>query len=140
MDNYTKTLNEKIKTEGWKKIGQEGGTYIIATFWREDTDETISTCVRDYDYADCSRDNNELYYMDIDTEAWDRYARKHMNGIFKGDIVEIYKGRKSLGTRGKVVDKYQYRDRYGRFVAMYLVLDNGIRVQQQNCKVVEERK
>lgn len=55
--------------KGFYKVAQNGGCYISATFYNPDTKEVVSCCVRDYDYADCSRDNDELYYIEIDEEV-----------------------------------------------------------------------
>ena len=47
--------------EGFFKVKQSGGSYVVAVFYNPYTGETRSECVRDYDYGDCSRDNDELY-------------------------------------------------------------------------------
>ena len=38
-------------------------------FFNPCTLEEYSKCVRDYDYMDCSRDDDEAYYMEIDKNA-----------------------------------------------------------------------
>ena len=48
--------------EGFFKVKQDGGTFICATFFNPVTKEEFSECVRDYDYSDYSRDNDDLYY------------------------------------------------------------------------------
>lgn len=121
---------------GFYKVAQDGGTYVVATFYNPLTNESISKCVRDYDYADCSRDNDELYYMDIDNEA--RIKWLHSKGvILVGDVVEVVKGRKiPVGTVARVTDKKPYKDRYGRTQAIYLYFDNGMRTNEENCKLM----
>ena len=121
---------------GFYKVAQDGGTYVVATFYNPVTNESISKCVRDYDYADCSRDNDELYYMDIDNEA--RIKWLHSKGvILVGDVVEVVKGRKiPVGTVARVTDKKPYKDRYGRTQAIYLYFDNGMRTNEENCKLM----
>ena len=47
------------------KVRQEGGSYVVATLYNPITKESKTICVRDYDYFDCSRDNDKIYYMDI---------------------------------------------------------------------------
>ena len=118
---------------GFYKVAQDGWNYVSATFYNPDTNETISGCVRDYDYADCSRDNDELYYMEIDEDVKRQWL--HDAGIILvDDIVEVVKGRKvPIGTVAKVVDKRPYRDRYGRTQAIYLYLDNGMKTNENNC-------
>lgn len=121
---------------GFYKVAQDGGTYVVATFYNPATNESITKCVRDYDYADCSRDNDELYYMDIDNEARTKWL--HSKGvILVGDVVEVVKGRKiPVGTVARVTDKKPYKDRYGRTQAIYLYLDNGMRTNEDNCKLM----
>ena len=94
--------------EGFYKVSQSGGTYVTATFFNPCTLEEYSKCVRDYDYADCSRDDDELYYMDIDKNA--ERAWKHHNGeILWGDEVKVVKGRKvPIGT---IANDAELRDR-----------------------------
>lgn len=121
---------------GFYKVAQDGGSYVVATFYNPVTNETFTKCVRDYDYADCSRDNDELYYMDIDNEARTKWL--HSKGIILvGDVVEVVKGRKiPVGTVVRVVDKKPCKDRYGRTQAMYLYFDNGTRTNEDNCKLL----
>ena len=79
--------------EGFFKVKQSGGSYVVAVFYNPYTGETRSECVRDYDYGDCSRDNDELYNMPIDEEV--RSLWLHSQGqILAGDTVEVFKGRK----------------------------------------------
>lgn len=121
---------------GFRKVSQNGYCFISAVFFNPKTGEEFSTCVRDYDYSDCSRDNDELYYMPIDEEA----KRKWLHGkgfILKGDTVEVVKGKKvPIGTVGKVLDVYEVNDRYRRVVAWYVHIDGGHRTNVENCKVV----
>ena len=124
--------------DGFYKVGQYGGSYITATFFNPETKEHYSKCVRDYDYADKSRDDDELYYMDIDTEA--EKAWKHFNGeILVGDVVEVIHGRKvPVGTIATVKDKKAYYDKYHRWVADYLYFDNGMKTNEKNCVLLEK--
>lgn len=123
--------------DGFKKIGQEGGTFIVATFWNEKTNEIQTKCVRDYDYSDCSRDIDELYYMPIDEDASKKYG--HSIGlIFDGDFIEVFKGRKvPIGTVAKVKKIYAVKDKYNRWVADYALLENGMRTNVNNCRYIE---
>ena len=125
-----------------KSLGEAGGTYVTALFWNPDTKETKSVCVRDYDYADCSRDNDELYHMAINEEmrkSYYAYVAHSVGRAVEGDLVEVYKGRKvPKGTRGIVVNIKAITDRYGRWVADYVYLDNGYKTNMDNCKLVQE--
>lgn len=120
------------------KVAQEGGIFVVATFYNPDTKRTISCCVRDYDYEDCSRDNDELYNMTIDEKVRSQWL--HDKGvILVNDVVEVIKGRKvPVGTIARVIDKKPYKDRYGRTQAIYLYLDNGMRTNENNCILVSQ--
>lgn len=118
------------------KVNQTGGSYVVALFVNPITWQTYTVCVRDYDYSDCSRDNDELYYMPIDEEAANAW-RKHIGIVEAGDTVKVVKGRKApLGTVAKVTRVYDYKDRYGRVVAVYAVLDNGMKTSVYNCEII----
>lgn len=121
----------------FKKVSQSGGIFITATFYNPTTGEEFTTCVRDYDYADGSRDNDDLYYMPIDENALSLW--KHKRGeILINDTIEIYKGRKyPHGTIARVKDIKPFYDRYNRFICNYLYLDNGMKVNADNCKLME---
>ena len=119
------------------KVRQTGGTYVVAYFFNPVTKEAFSECVRDYDYSDGSRDNDELYDMPINEEAAHLW-RRHNGVISVGDTVEVVKGRKvPVGTVGTVVSMFDYRDRYGRTVTRYAVLDNGQKTSVSNCKIID---
>ena len=122
--------------DGFKKIRQNGGTYVTATFWNEITGEVKTLCVRDYDYDDCSRDIDELYYMPVDEEAEKKHG--HTIGcLYAGDTVEVFKGRKvPVGTIAEIEKIYAVKDRYGRWVADYALLSNGMRTNIDNCRLV----
>lgn len=122
--------------QGFFKVHEGGGSFVTATFFNPETKEYFTACVRDYDYADGSRDNDELYYMPINENA--RREWLHYNGvILPGDVVKVVKGRKvPIGTTGTVINKKPYFDRYGRQVATYVYLDNGQRTNENNCVLV----
>lgn len=123
-------------TPNMKKVSQQGGTYITATFFDADTLEYYTTCVRDYDYSDCSRDNDKLYYLPIDKTA-EKIWRRNWGIVSVGDTVEVYKGRKvPKGTVAKVTDIKEWRDCYGRTQTIYAYLDNGMRTSISNCAII----
>ena len=123
----------ELLERGFRKVEQSGWTYITAHFYNPQTGETMYGCVRDYDYEDCRNDNDDLYYMPIDAEA--RRAYLHSIGIIlDGDTVEVVKGRKvPVGTVGKVTKKYEVNDKYGRWVADYVVINGEFRTNVTNC-------
>lgn len=127
---------EKVK-DGFYKVNQSGGSFIVAVFYNPETKEEYSTCVRDYDYSDCSRDNDELYYMKIDEEVRIDWQHHHGN-ILEGDTIKVVKGRKvPIGTVAKVNKIYPYRDCYNRVVCDYVYLDNGMKTNILNCELVK---
>lgn len=119
-----------------RKVNEKGGTLVVATFFDPETKEETTEVVRDYDYSDGSRDNDELYYMPIDEEA--RKAWRHYHGVISaGDEVKVVKGKKvKVGTIAKVLNIREIKDRYGRWVANYAVLDNGQQTNTANCELV----
>ena len=118
------------------KVAQEGGSYVIGYFFNPITGEGKTCCVRDYDYDDCSRDNDELYYMPIDQEV--RKIWLHNGGnILEGDRARVVKGRTIehgfIGTVEKIKDYY---DKYHRYVATYIYFDDGRKINMANCELV----
>lgn len=124
--------------EGFYKVTPDRGlSFITATFFNPITKEIRTECTRDYDYADCSHDNENLYRMPVDLEVQTLYYR-YIGYITIGDQVEVYKGRKvPIGTKGTVVRRYPVQDRYNRWVADYVELDNGEKTNVLNCRYAE---
>ena len=122
--------------QGFFKVDQRGGSYVVAQFYNPDTGETRSECVRDYDYGDCSRDKDDLYDMPIDESV--RRIWLHSRGqILVGDTVEVFKGRKvPKGTIATVKDIKPYCDRYGRCLAHYAYFADGKRTNIENCRLL----
>jgi len=130
----------KMQMEGggkmFYKVAQNGGTFVTATFFDPETLEEFTRCVRDYEYADCSRDNDALYYMQIDEIARRAYLHHH-GRILKGDTVRVIKGRKiPIGTEAEVAFIRPVKDKYGRWVADYLYFTDGRRTNVNNCILV----
>ena len=126
-------------TDGFYKVEESGGTYVSGTFYNPETGEERHSCLRDYDYADCSRDNDDLYYMPIDEDV--RRVWLHSKGIIlEGDIAEVVKGRTlEHGFCGTVKSIKDYKDRYGRWVATYLYFEEGGKINIDNCVLKEAR-
>lgn len=124
--------------DGFYKVLQVGSSYISATFYNPITHEEYTKCVRDYEYADCSRDNDELYYMPI-CETAQRLWMHHHGVILTGDIVKVIKGRTiEHGYIGKVVCIRDYRDRFGRWIAKYVYFEDGRKINIDNVELLEE--
>lgn len=122
--------------EGFYKVSQSMGCYVSAGFFNPTTKEFISMCVRDYDYADGSRDD-ELYYMPINEEV--RKAYFHHKGIvLVGDTVRVFKGKKlPIGYIGTIASTYEFKDKYGRMQAEYVVFEDGKRTNIDNVELYE---
>lgn len=119
--------------KGFYKIAQSGGSYVVATFYNPDTKEVKTKGVRDYDYSDCSRDDDELYYMPINEDVKRVYL--HDNGcILVGDMAKVVKGRTiEHGYIGKVVNRREYTDKYGCWLADYIYFEDGRKINVANC-------
>ena len=115
------------------KVSHDGGTLVTGMFFNPITMEEKSEVLRDYEYSDCRRDNDELYYMEIDEEV-KRIWKHHHGAILEGDVVEVVKGRKiPIGYIGTVRKIYPYHDRYGRWVADYVYFTDGQKTNIDNC-------
>lgn len=137
MDCSAAQFAQSLIESGFRKVAQDtDGTIINAYFFNPSTGLDYTVCVRDFDYDDKRRDNDTLYFMSIDEvarKAW----RRHKGIVSVGDTVEVYKGRKvPRGTIAVVVDEYPYYDCYGRWRAHYVVLDNGMKTNICNCRLV----
>lgn len=124
---------KKYGLEGFYKIGQSLTSYVVAYFYNPVTKEHRSKCVRDWDYADESRDIPELYHMAVNEDVLSQY--RHDNGeICKGDTIKVVKGRKiPKGTVAVVKEIKPWYDRYGRYQATYLHFTDGTRTNVNNC-------
>lgn len=119
--------------DGWRKVSHEGGSYVVGVLYNILTGDEVSLCLRDYDYADGSRDNDDWYYADIDAGALRDWRHKH-GAILAGDMVKVVKGRKiEKGFTGVVESVYPVYDRYGRSVATYVRLGDGRSTNISNC-------
>tara|TARA_B100002049_G_C16084874_1_gene378894 strand:+ start:8048 stop:8563 length:516 start_codon:yes stop_codon:yes gene_type:complete len=57
--------------------------------------------------------------------------------VFKGDIVQVVKGRKyPKGLEFTVTGRSEYKDKFGRIQTQYLLGEDGIKVSVANCKVL----
>lgn len=123
----------EIATGGYFKVKQSRGSLVTATFYNPETCDEISEAMRDYDYSDCSRDNDDLYYMKVD----ERVSRlwRHRNGeILVNDIARVAKGHKlPIGKTGRVKEIKPIYNKYHRFVCSYIYFEDGSRTDYANC-------
>lgn len=136
-----KTVEEIMNENGlsgYRKVSQDGGTYVVASFWNSETHDFKTKCVRDYDYFDKSRDNDDLYYLDIDEDAKRDWL--HSQGrILVGDMVVVEKGRKvRVGTVAYVRDIKPCYDKYSRVQCHFCYLSNGERTYLHNVRLVKD--
>lgn len=118
------------------KVEQSGGTFVTGTFFNPVTKEEKREVLRDYDYADCSRDNDELYFLPIDKEVQKVWMHHH-GQIVAGDTVEVVKGRKlPIGYKGIVKEIKPFRDKYGRTQCHYAYFTDGSKTNIDNCKLI----
>lgn len=122
--------------KGFYKVDQNGSIFITATFYNPETNEQKIICVRDYDYFDKSRDNDELYFMPINNDIKKMWL--HSKGIITtGDTIKVIKGRKiKIGTIGTVKAIKAVYDKYNRWVADYIYLEDGQKTNINNCVLI----
>lgn len=123
--------------DGWRKITPDsGGSYVTTTLFNVNTGEVESICVRDYDYSDGSRDCDEWYYAPVDEEAYLAYCKK-FGIVAVGLKAMVVKGRKiEKGYVGEVVKMRKVNDKFGRFLANYVVFADGKSTNVANCVLV----
>lgn len=77
--------------------------------------------------------------LPIATPDQHKAYRKAINQVWVGDVIEITTGRKHIGTKGVVVDKFNFTPRgtYGHGTISYTVLACGAKVQSKHCTILE---
>lgn len=125
---------------GFAKVNEEGGTFVLAVFYNPETKEYQSVIVRDYDYFDKSRDDDELYYIPIDEDV--RRIWMHDNGhILVGDLVVVEKGRNvRIGTVAYVNAIRPVYNKYHRVVNHSVYLSSGEKTYLNNIRLVNMEK
>lgn len=125
-----------LMSDGWVKIGESGGAYRLAHLWNPRTDETASVCI--YDYDDPRKEDDFWHDISIDADANREYCRRH-GIIIDGLRARVVKGRKvPVGFTGLVVKIRKVYDRYDRWVANYVVFEDGTSTNVDNCVLAEE--
>lgn len=125
-----------LMADGWRKIGQDHGSYEHAHLFNINTGETASVCI--YDYDDPRNEDRFWYNVAIDDDARVLWARKK-GEIIPGLKATVVKGRKvPIGYTGVVASFKRIYDRYDRFVALYVVFEDGTRTSISNCVLAKE--
>lgn len=132
--------------KGFYKVEEDGGTYVVGTFYNPKTNEFFTTCLRDYDYDDRRNDNDELYYMPIDKDANFKY-RFAFGVISEGNQVKIVRGRKMVGEVKRVAKIYNFIPETCRgyknknaYAVEYLYFDDGTKCASKNCELLFKRE
>ena len=119
------------------KVTHEGGTLVTGMFFNPVTKEEDYRVLRDYEYEDCSRDNDEWYKMPIDEEAF-REWKHHHGEILQGDKAKVIKGRTiEHGFIDTVKNIHKLKDKYGRYIATYIYFNDGRKINIKNCELVK---
>lgn len=131
--------------EGFFKINSRGGSLVSSTFYNPATKEIkrIITDDLEYQYGDglISRDFSLsdleiIHDMDINQEVLKQYNTDN-NIPFIGAKIEVIKGRKyAKGSQGIINTLYDYKDKYNRFIAVYCITDNGMKINTGNVSII----
>ena len=126
-----------LMADGWRKVGIDHGSYEHAYLFNVNTGETASVCV--YDWDDPRNEDTFWYNVSIDDDARIAWCKK-CNKIDAGLVVKVVKGRKvPIGYTGLVVRIRKVYDRYDRWVANYVVFEDGTSTNITNC-VLDEKE
>jgi len=118
---------------GYYKVAEDGFSLTRATFFNPTTGESYSKIVWDNDDYRVEQENEVEYHEPIDDEVRRVYLNR-LGVIQEGDTIKVIKGRKvPKGTIAKVVGFRDWKDNYGRVQATYVLLDNGMKTNVDNC-------
>lgn len=128
-----------LASDGWRKISEDGSSLITSILFNILTGESVSVVTRDYDREWCNdAEASDWYDVAIDHDARRAYCRKNMI-ITDGSRVLVVKGRKIEPGYAGVVDRIRkVRDRYGRWVANYVVFTDGKETNIDNCILIAD--
>lgn len=124
--------------KGFYKVGENNGGVCVGAFYNPDTKEFFTKITWDIDDIRLDQDEEiQIYrYMSINKEI--RWLYLHRAGVIqKGDRIKVIKGRKvPIGTVAIVKEIKPFYDRYRRWQADYLYLDNGMKTNVNNCILI----
>lgn len=123
-----------LMADGWRKIGETGGGYNLARLFNINTHEAASVCVYDYD----DPRNEDDFWRNISSDEDARIAYNKLHGIITvGLRAKVVKGRKvPIGYTGVVAKFRDAYDKYRRWVATYVVFEDGTSTNVDNCELV----
>lgn len=126
-----------LMADGWRKTGQNHGSYEHAYLFNINTGETASVCV--YDWDEPRNEDHFWYNVSIDETA--HLARMLKNKVIDvGITAKVVKGRKvPIGTTGKVIRIRGVYDCYRHWVVDYVVFENGMSTNIDNCVFADDR-
>jgi hypothetical protein len=120
---------------GFYKVAENNGGVCVGTFYNPDTQESFTKITWDIDDIRLDQDEEvQIYrYMPINKDV--RRLWLHRAGVIQeGDQIKVVKGRKvPIGTVATVKEIKPFYDRYRRWQADYLYLDNGMKTNINNC-------
>jgi hypothetical protein len=123
---------------GFYKVNEDNGGVCIGTFYNPATKESFTKITWDIDNIRLEDDDyiQTLRYLPLNKDA--RKEWLYNNGIIQeGDKVEVVKGRKvPLGIKATVTMIKPYYDCHHRWQCDYVYLDNGMKTNINNCKIV----
>lgn len=124
--------------KGFYKVDENNGGVCIGYFFNPETKESFSKITWDIDrpYINDNEEIEILRHLIIDDEIRKQWLTH--NGVIQvGDKIEVYKGRKvKKGTIAKVIKIQAYYDQYRRWQYDYAYLDNGERINIDNCRLI----
>ena len=124
--------------KGFYKVNESNGGVCVGTFYNPDTKESFTKIIWDIDrpYLNDDEEVDILRYLNIDKDIRCKWLND--NGVVQvGDTIKVFKGRKvPVGTIAKVKAIYPFYDKYHRWKADYVYLDNGMKTNINNCVLV----
>ena len=127
-----------LNINGFYKVNENGYSLTEATFYNPDTGESFSKIVWDMDDDRVCWEAGEYRDLSINNKVA-RLWKRHNGVIQDGDKVMVVSGRKvPIGTVSYVREIKPIHDRYGRWVADYVYMENGMRTNIKNVVLVIE--
>jgi hypothetical protein len=123
---------------GFYKVSESNGGVCVGTFYNPTTKESFTKITWDIDDVRLEGDEyiQILRFLPIDKDV--RWLYLHEKGVIQEkDKVEVIKGRKvSIGTIAIVTLIKPYYDKFRRWQCDYAYLDNGMKTNVDNCKLI----